>query len=457
MTEQLTLLQFLTRIAGVVNGAPQLTGQCVVAEVSDLRRSGGHFYLMLIEKDERGQTVASMRANLWNGTAQSLYRRYGEKMWEVFKNGNEVRLLCSVNYHQRYGISLIINNIDVNYRRDTTKIQAEILHALTAEGIVDKNKELIMPTPVQRIAVISAAGAAGYGDFINQLEHNRMGLRFYTHLYEASMQGVNVPSTVCRAIKAIEAKADMYDCIVIIRGGGATTDLAGFDDLGLARAVCLCKLPVIVGIGHERDNTVLDYIANLRMKTPTAAAEWIVGQGEQALSHVIELATQVAHLAQSRLIGDHRQLESIEQIIPVLARSRADAAAARLDRLASSLPLLVQGKIQNARSTLDRASRSVESAGQRALTMAVTRVDNYLPVIHQALRVALIRSHEQLDTLADKVRLLSPDGVLARGYSITLTPDGHALRSPEQAPAGTRLRTRLAKGVIESVATDTAV
>lgn len=449
MADNITLLELLGRVKNSLAMAPDLRFQWLTAEVIDLRASG-HVYFSLIQKDIQGRVIAKVQANMWRNVAISLGRKYGEKMRETLANGNEVRVLCSVTFHEQYGLSVNVSDIDIDYRKDTTRLQAEILAALKAENLLDLNKSKVMPWPVQRVAIISAEGAAGYGDFMNQLINNEAGIVFYTKLFNAVMQGAQVSATVRAAIEEIESMPDLFDCIVIIRGGGATTDLAGFDDLELARAVARCAIPVIVGIGHERDNTVLDFIAHTRVKTPTAAGAWLISQAEQALARAYDLATNIANYVKARLTGDERQLDNYAQMVPLLARTRVQHASTRLDSLQKHLPLLIQSRLQNASRRLERASRSIESTGLQAIARASARLDNFTPILKNSIDNRLRREQLRLSALADKVNLLSPQNILQRGYSITLGPDGRAIRSPKQAPAGTQLTTRLQDGNITS-------
>jgi len=450
MENHISLLELLRCVGEAVYADRRLQERWVVAETSDFRPGSGHLYFTLLQKDASGQPVASMRATIWRGTAMDLNRRYGQKYRELLSGGNEVRVRCSVNFHEKYGLSLNVTDIDVEYRRDSSRVQAEILAALRREGLIDKNKQREMPWPVQRVAVISSRTAAGYGDFMNQLENNACGIKFYTHLFEATVQGNTVSATVRCALQEIEALPDLFDCVVIIRGGGASSDLAGFDDLELARAVAGYYLPVIVGIGHERDNTVLDFIAHTRVKTPTAAAEWLIAQGEQALSRAMELAAQVAHEARARLTGDRRQLESIEALVPMLARTRASRARAGLDSLSGMLPLLVRQRMDGAANRLERASRIIESAGSRAISTAAQRLSNYIPLLRQTIVHRLSRESDRIASLSDKVGLLSPECILKRGYSLTLDTHGRVVRDAATVKSGDILRTRLMNGEIKS-------
>ena len=284
----ITLSEFNSRIERTLNGDTQLFNQWVIAETSDLRLNrSGHCYTELIEKDARGETVAKMGAAIWAGNYSKLYNKFLKATGQVLATGMKVLVNVSVSYHRLYGMKVVINDIDPSYTMgDMERQRQEILNRLKAEGIIDMNKQLPFPQVPQRIAVISAEGAAGYGDFMNQLLGNPYGLQFYTCLFNAVMQGAQTVPTVLAALDRINAHQELFDCVVIIRGGGATSELNSFDNYDLAANVAQFPLPVIVGIGHERDVTVLDYVAGKRVKTPTAAAEWLILQGTNALAHL---------------------------------------------------------------------------------------------------------------------------------------------------------------------------
>lgn len=451
--EAISLLKLQERLRNIVAADTFLQNQWVVCELSDVRPSGGHFYAELIEKDSAGTAVAKMRANIWRGQAIALQKKFGKGIWQLFTSGTEVKILGSVISHPLYGISFNIISIDPEYRRDSSKIQAEILAALKRDGILEDNKELPMPEAPQRIAVISAEGAAGYGDFMNQLTNNVYGLVFYPVLFKAVMQGASVSPTVCDALNKIEQKMDRYDCVVIIRGGGATSDLAGFDDLSLAQKVATFPLPIIVGIGHERDNTVLDFIANTRVKTPTAAAEWLIARAANILATVRDLAQQIANYTSKRLTGDRRYIDYLEEQIPHLARNNAEKARSRLSEITAALPLTVKNRLLTASRRLDSASRAIESAASSTITRAAARLDAFASTLPRDAGIVLKREENRLSHLAQAVEMLSPKNVLARGYSITRV-DGHAVRSASELKSGAVLHTTLSDGVITSTLTD---
>ena len=278
--EHITLEELTSRIGGLINTSSSLRNVWVTAETSDLRRSG-HCYLELIQKHPAtGEPVARARATIWRSVFARIESDFFVATGQRLDSGMKVMVQVTANYHPAYGLSLNITDIDPTYTMgDLMRIRMEILARLKREGVLELNRTVEWCDVPLRIAVISAPGAAGYGDFIHQLYSNDFRLRFTTCLFPAVMQGVQAPPSIIAALERIAAEEEEWDCVVIIRGGGATSDLASFENYDLAANVAQFPLPIIIGIGHERDVTVLDYVANMRVKTPTAAAEWLIGRG----------------------------------------------------------------------------------------------------------------------------------------------------------------------------------
>lgn len=248
-------------------------------ELSDVRsNTTGHCYLEFVQKDPRSNNlVAKARGMIWSNIYRLLKPYFEETTGQLFASGIKVLVKVTVQFHELYGYSLTVLDIDPAYTLgDMARRRREILMQLEEEGVLTLNKELEMPVLPQRIAVISSATAAGYGDFCHQLQHNSGGFFFYTELFPALMQGNQVEESVLAALDRINDRVNEFDVVVIIRGGGATSDLSGFDTYLLAAACAQFPLPVITGIGHERDDTVLDSVAHTRVKTPTAAAELLI-------------------------------------------------------------------------------------------------------------------------------------------------------------------------------------
>ena len=420
----ITLSEFNARIADAINGTPSLQGQWVIAETSDLRVVRGHCYMELVEKDPRGATVAKVGAAIWASNYGRLNEKFKAATGADLKNGMKVLVMATATYHSQFGFKVVINDIDPSYTMgDMERQRQEILNRLTAEGLIDLNKQLPWTIVPQRIAVISAAGAAGYGDFMNQLGNNPYRLQFYTCLFGASMQGTQTVPTVLAALERIKQHLDMFDCVVIIRGGGATTDLNSFDNYDLAAAVARFPLPVIVGIGHERDVTVLDYVAGMRVKTPTAAAEWLIQRGINALAHLDELQNDVVTSARDIVAQAREQLSYYTSMIPASARRIIDTNRVRLDHFTTSIPVAANNLIANQHTRLDRAVERMADA----------------------VAVAMQREQQRLTALDDKAMLLSPDNTLRRGYALVRVGD-KCVTAASQLNAGDNVTMQFAEG-----------
>lgn len=448
----LTLSQYAALIRNLVARDTNLRERWVTAELSDVRVAN-HCYMDLIEKDASGRTIAKIRATLWSNRYYLLNAKFRAATGANLQSGIKVMLRGSAIYHEQYGMSFNISDIDPRYTLgDMEQLRREILERLQKEGLLKLNGTRTMPLAPQRIAVISAAGAAGYGDFLNQLGGNPYGLVFYPVLFEATMQGERTAPTVISALRHIEMVADAFDCVVIIRGGGATTDLNGFDNLELARAVARCVLPVIVGIGHERDRTVLDEIAHTRVKTPTAAAEWLISHAADTLARIETLTRDIAGLAQSIISGSREHLSQLETRLHTTARQGLSNASQRLASIESLIPQLSRHCLQNAAQRLDNIVHRLPDAGRATLRLQRQKLDYFQQNLCSAATSGLQNATQRLDNIARLVKAYSPQATLARGYSLTLV-NGHAVTDASQLSPGTSLTTRLAKGEFTSTVT----
>ena len=404
----ITLLELNSRVGRLVQTA-QTSDVWVTAEISDFSVRGGHCYMDLVEKSADGsRTVARSRGVIW---ANNFYRIGSEFLISTGQQlgaGMKVMVLASVSYHPVFGLSLVITGINGEFTvGDMVRRRREMIARLTEAGVIDINRSLEWPDVCNRVAVVSAPGAAGYGDFIHQLYSNPYSLRFTTRLYPATMQGVKSAVSIISALDEIAAEADRWDCVVIIRGGGASDDLACFDDYNLAECIAQFPVPVIIGIGHERDVTLLDYVANLRVKTPTSAAERLIDYGNTALWRVTDLGNEIARRAGDIISGYRHQLERTESLLPVVAGRIIDRN----------------------RSHLDTMGRMLETESLRRVSAEVTRIGQF----------------ERL------VEALSPEATLKRGYTITRRVSGRVLSSACEAAAGDLIETVFADGKITSV------
>ena len=402
----------------------------VQAELSDVRaNSSGHCYLEFVQKDPSGNSlVAKARGIIWSGTYFRLKPYFESETGQAFVSGIKVLVKVSVNFHELYGYSLTVLDIDPTYTLgDMARRRREILSRLQQEGVLTLNKELELPELMQRVAVISSPTAAGYGDFCNQLAHNDFGFVFYTRLFPAVMQGEKVERSVISALDRIYREVDYWDVVVIIRGGGATSDLSGFDTYELAANCAQFPLPVITGIGHERDDTVIDMVAHTRVKTPTAAAEFLV-------NHLRRTAERLETFAQC-----------VYQEVPsMLSRERE-----RLDSWMARIPARVQMCLQREGFAQERLVKRLEMSVLACLQSERHRQELCLQRVENALSVRMQVERHRLELFSQRVKAASPDLLLKRGYSMTLK-DGKAVTDASLLQPGDVVETRLAKGRFKS-------
>lgn len=401
----------------------------VQVELSDVRANySGHCYLECVQKDPKSNSlIAKARGIIWSNVFSQLKPYFEQETGQAFVSGIKVLVKVTVDFHELYGYSLTIVDIDPAYTLgDMARRRREILLRLQEEGVLSLNKELELPVLAQRIAVISSATAAGYGDFCNQLENNAFGFAFYPRLFPAIMQGERVEASVIAALDRIYAESEKWDVVVIIRGGGATSDLSGFDTYDLAASCAQFPLPIITGIGHERDDTVIDLVAHTRVKTPTAAAEFLVNH----LRHTAE------------------QLENYAYYIRQEVPARLNREKERLERCITRIPARVQMRLQREDFRRERLAKRMEMAWQSRLAREQYRLE-LSSRLSVALQARLLKEKHRLDLLEKSVEAASPDLLLKRGYSITLK-DGKAVTDASLLKPGDRVVTRVAKGQFSS-------
>ena len=307
----------------------------VEAELSECREHNGHCYLELIEKDEHTNTpVARASAKCWRQTWLMVKPYFERTTGEPLRTGMKVLLKVYAQFHEAFGFSWIVTDIDPNYTLgDMARKRLEIIRQLKEEGVFDLQRELRIPLFAKRIAVISAEHAAGYGDFCRQLEDNEYGFRFEVTLFPAIMQGEQVEQSIIAALERIYALNTSFDVVVIIRGGGATADLSGFDTLALAENVAQFPLPVITGIGHERDESIIDMVAHTRVKTPTAAAALLIDHLRQVLERINSAQQRITTAIFQRIANQKMRLTNLQTLLPALVQRNLAEARHRIEML----------------------------------------------------------------------------------------------------------------------------
>ena len=401
----------------------------VEAELSECRESRGHCYMELIQKDERTTTpIARASAKCWRSQWMLLQPYFERTTGQQLHAGMKVLLKVFAQFHEAFGFSWIVTDIDPTFTLgDMARRRQEIVRQLKQEGIFDLQKELALPLFCQRIAVVSSQTAAGYGDFENQLTGNDASLRFTTRLFPAIMQGEQVEQSIIAALNRIYEQIDDFDCVVIIRGGGATADMSGFDTLALAENVAQFPLPIITGIGHDRDESILDMVSHTRVKTPTAAAALLIDHLKSVLDALNNAQQRITHYAQQKFSVLSSQLSMLEKALPRLFSVVKARQEAKIDALFSRMLSTMQQRIVSQRS----------------------RIDNYGQRIPLLLERKLTTEFHKVEMAAERVKALDPQLLLKRGYSITLK-EGKAVRDPLQLQTGDIIETRVEKGNIKS-------
>ena len=402
----------------------------VEAELSEIRESKGHCYMELIQKDEHSNTpVAKAQAKCWRQTWAVVAPYFIHITGQEPHAGMKLLLKVYPQFHEAYGFSWIVSDIDPTYTMgDMARRRQEIIAKLKAAGIFTLNKELSLPRFTQRIAVISSQTAAGYGDFCNHLAENEYGFVFSTRLFPAVMQGEQVEQSVIAALERINEQLDMFDCVVIIRGGGATSDMSGFDTLALAENVANFPLPVITGIGHERDECILDMISHTRVKTPTAAAAFLISQLKKTADTIANASERIVSAALHRMEREKARIQRYADIIPrelSLMKSRQELRISNLQ---------------------ERLSRALAYQTGRQATHLELLWQNLLSTTSRSL----LNERHRIDMLHQRAQALNPDLLLKRGYSIT-TCNGMLLRDTGTVKPGDILETKLEKGIVRSV------
>ena len=401
----------------------------VEAEISELRENGGHCYLELIEKDKRYNTpIAKASARCWRQTWGMVKPYFENTTGQQLKAGMKVLIEVYAQFHEAYGFSWILSDIDPNYTLgDMARKRQEIIKRLKEEGVFDLNKQLDLPLFSQRIAVISSKSAAGYGDFANQLYGNQYGYYFEAELFAATMQGEDVERSIIKALNAINDRCDDFDCVVIIRGGGATSDMSGFDALELAENVANFPLPIITGIGHDRDECILDMVSHTRVKTPTAAAALLIDNLHTAERRIDDARQRIANLTSRKMEVEKLRLSRLAERLPALFGSVKDKQEARLNILQERLFRLAEIRLSNCENIVGQLEKKISLTAEHLL---------------------MVEKH-RLELLEGRAQNLDPQLLLRRGYSITLV-GGKALRDPSQVKQGDKIETRLEKGTIIS-------
>ncbi|MDP3435229.1 MAG: exodeoxyribonuclease VII large subunit [Bacteroidota bacterium] len=457
--------------------APQPTPMpvWVKAEISEMTvNRSGHCYLDLIETEHGTDTViARCRATIWSYTFRMLKPYFETTSGQAFTEGLKVLLQAKVEYHEVYGFSLNIRDIDPVYTLgDMARQRREIIRRLEEDGVFEMNKELELPLVPQRIAIISSPTAAGLQDFVDQLHNNPHKFIFYTKLFPAVMQGNEAPGSITKALEQIFEYEEMFDAVAIIRGGGAQIDLACFDNYELAFNVAQFPLPVITGIGHDKDDTVIDMVAHTRMKTPTAVAEFLITGALQFSQQLNELEKHFTELVNDQLEENKNRLNDAADQLSLLVNQLIVKQSNRLEIARIQLKNRSEAFLRNQFSDLKQISAIAKNQTHRYVTRQNHLLEQSGNKLNFAFRQQVLKNKslllqfqnlikfrsietiktekKNLNSIQEKLRLVDPQNILKRGYSLTML-NGMILKSVHSVKEGDLLETRLSDGKVESM------
>lgn len=422
----------------------------LAAEISELRvASNGHCYLEFVQKDEMsGSLVAKARGNIWRNSYIALSSHFERQTGQKLAAGIKVLVAVSVTFHELYGYSLNVTDIDPAYTLgDLAQRRKEIIRQLEEDGVMDLNKELPLPRVIRNVAIISSATAAGYGDFCNQLEQS--GYVFNKKLFSATMQGEKVETSVIAALDKIAAEGEKWDVVVIIRGGGATTDLGGFDSYLLAANVAQFPLPVLTGIGHERDDTIIDLVAHKRLKTPTAVAAFLIESRANEANGLHDLTQRLARAVAGQLQAHTHRLEELSQRLDFAAHNNLTSHRQAFDTLSHRYTLAASHYTARQRERLLRMAASLNVSARSHILKEQNRTATLPTRLQHALESTLTKERHKLERMGQSVKMNDPKRILALGYTITLK-EGRPVGNPALLKPGDKITTRFAHGEVQS-------
>lgn len=420
-------------------------------EINSMSVRGGHCYIDLVEKATGADTIVGrIRCNIWQWNWQKIEEKFRQATGRAIVAGITIQLLVQVEYHEVYSMSVSAWDVDPTYTLGAIqRRRLQIVESLRNRGLLQLNKQRTLPILLRRIAVISSDQAAGYTDFCHQLHNNSYGFAYTIHLYRSIMQGPQTEASMIAALNAVAQRATDYDAVVIIRGGGATSDLYAFDSKVIAEVCASMPLPVLTGIGHQRDESILDMVAHTSLKTPTAVAEFILGRTKSVADHLDSLSNTLARNVKLHLANADAELKNLAVRIPAAIALYIKEQSYVIEKTAQQLSSVVTTRVTSEKSTIANISTRLTASALQPVATQRLYVNNMILSLPRAVEVLIKNRKSHLQLLQTKVDFLDPRRLLQRGYSIT-TIDGKAVTDASVVAPGAVITTRLAKGGISS-------
>ncbi len=442
-------LSLLNRLIKEVVQGNFLEDTWLVAEISEIKTaSSGHCYLDLVEKKNQ-KVMARIKANIWSYQYTRIAESFFLSTGKPLERGMKILLLASVNFHELYGVSLVVKNIDATYTLgELAKNKQAIINRLTKEGLLSVNSSLALALVPKRIAVVSSSSAAGYEDFVSQLLNNGKSYLFEHQLFQASMQGDSVEAEVLAALSSIHQSKLSFDVVVLIRGGGASLDLTAFDNYEIAKRIAQFPLPVITGIGHERDGTVVDMVAHTSLKTPTAVASFLIEQFEEFEEYTKELADSLVYLVKDRLLKQKNKTKKIRSSFALLCQGFIAQKKEENFRVRSTLKVSCLRLVTRKREMLT----GLKNKGNASFKDALVKTKQDLAVskikLKRGARELVQKNKVLISNQGRAVKLLDPINVLSRGYAMVQRKDKTFVKSITHLKNGDELRLTLKDGSV---------
>lgn len=425
----ITLSQLQSKIKQTIER--NVSAQWVLCDISDMKVNGaGHCYLELVEKNDSRGAIPKAKATaiIWKNNYSLISNFFLQKTGIHLGAGLKVMLLVEVNYHELYGLSLVVRDIDPTYSLgDFERIRRETIAQLTADGILEMNKELFLPIVIERIAILSSATAAGYGDFINHITNNDYGYTFKTKLFEAVVQGDGAENSIITALMDIANDSTDYDAVVLIRGGGSQSDLSCFNSYTLCSYLAQFPIPILTGIGHDKDQSVADIVAHTSLKTPTAVANFLVDTKREIEDFFDESLSKIRNYLKIRL-GEERE---------------------GIDTLSTRLRINTLERASREKVKLERAFSTIEMGSKTFITNKNKELDMMLEMSLNASKNTLKEQTHKLALFESKIDSCDPKHILKLGYSIA-TINGKTVKSVTDTKHGDNLSIKVKDGIIET-------
>lgn len=466
----------LSRLAAIIKetiGTNLDSEYWVVGEIAAISTpASGHCYLDLVEKKD-DKTVAKIKAVVWKSQYASISLQFKKETGGKIRAGIKILMLCVVTYHAEFGLQLNIKDIDPRYTiGEMALTRQQIIERLTKEGLIDNNRKLGLPLVIQKIAIISSSTAAGYGDFLTKLDTNPYGYVFYWRLFRTYMQGAQAESTILKALEQCARQKDVFDAVVIIRGGGSTIDLSCFDNYNLAKAIATLPLPVLTGIGHQKDETVVDRVANMNLITPTDVADFIITTAKQVEDRIDVLRNNLVHRANAVLAKKNRHIartadslrsfsvkytNNLKALFSMRIQKCVHSVVGglthhhkRIDKAHIDLGYKVNSCVLKEKNSLNTAATTIKNKTTVVIRDRHERIRQYLKSLKIHVKHRVTIAEQKIWLFTNTVKHLDPVNVLKRGYSITLF-NGKAVKSASILAPGDIVETKVCEGNITSI------